>query len=195
MIRKVKPEIRTVGFDDGTFSFSSKLSRDKTVLVGVVMKGSSEVVGVLSRWITVDGMDATEAIADAVVNSRFKDLRVMMLKGITYAGFNVVDLEELHSMTGLPVVVVIRKRPDLNAMEAALRKHFEDAEERIRLLRKAPPLHEIIPGKLYIQALGVDERTAEEIVRTTTKTGLIPEPLRLAHMIASALMRGESTKE
>ena len=195
MIRKVKPEIRVVGFDDGTFSFSSKLSRDKTVLVGVVMKGSSEVVGVLSRWIRVDGRDATEAIVNAVVNSRFKDLRVIMLKGITYAGFNVVDLEELHSRTGLPVVVVIRKRPDLNAMEAALRKHFEDAEERIRLLRKAPPLHELIPGKLYVQSLGVDEKTAAEIVRVTTRTGLIPESLRLAHMIASALMTGESTKE
>jgi len=195
MIRKVKPEIRVVGFDDGTFSFSSKLLREKTVLVGVVMKGSSEVVGVLSRWITVDGSDATGAIADAVVNSRFKDLRVILLKGITYAGFNVVDLEELHSLTGLPVVVVIRKRPDLGAMEAALRKHFEDAGDRIRLLRKAPPIHELIPGKLYIQSIGVDEKTAAEIVRVTRRTGLIPEPLRLAHMIASALMTGESTKE
>jgi len=195
MIRKVKPQIRVVGFDDGTFSFSSKLNREKTILIGVVMKGSQEVVGVLSRWITVDGRDATEAIVNAVVNSRFKDLRVIMLKGVTYAGFNVVDLEELHSRTGLPVVVVIRKRPDLDAMEAALRKHFKDAEERIRLLRKAPPLHELIPGKLYIQSLGVDEKIAVEIVRVTTRTGLIPEPLRLAHMIASALMTGESTKE
>ncbi len=46
MIRKVKPQIRTVGFDDGTFSFSSKLSRGgRTILIGVVMKGSQEVVG------------------------------------------------------------------------------------------------------------------------------------------------------
>ncbi len=195
MIRKVKPEIRTVGFDDGTFSFSSKLNREKTILIGVVMKGSREVVGVLSRWITVDGRDATDLIADAVINSRFKDLRVILLKGITYAGFNVVDVERLNRETGLPVVVVVRKRPNLEAMEAALRKHFDDAEGRIELLRKAPPLHELIPEKLYIQFLGLDERTATEIVRITTRTGLVPEPLRLAHMIASALMSGESTKE
>ncbi len=195
MIRKVKPEIRVVGFDDGTFSFSSKLNREKTILIGVVMKGSQEVVGVLSRWITVDGRDATDFIADAVINSRFKDLRVILLKGITYAGFNVVDVERLNRETGLPVVVVVRKRPNLEAMEAALRKHFDDAEERIGLLRKAPPLHELIPEKLYIQFLGLDDRTATEIVRITTRTGLLPEPLRLAHMIASALMSGESTKE
>ncbi len=195
MIRKVKPEIRVVGFDDGTFSFSSKLFRERTILIGVVMKGSKEVVGVLARWITVDGKDATEKLIDAVKNSRFKDLRVVLLKGITYGGFNVVDLERLHRETGLPVIVVVRKRPDLNAMELALRKHFGDAEERIALLRKAPPLVEAIPGKLYIQAVGVDEKTAKEIVRVTTRTGFIPEPLRLAHMIASAVMTGESTKE
>ncbi len=195
MIRKVKPQIRVVGFDDGTFSFSSKIGREKTILIGVVMKGSQEVVGVLSRWITVDGTDATDAMIDAVLNSRFRDLRVILLKGITYGGFNVVDVERLYRETGLPVVVVVRKKPDLKAMETALRKHFPDAEERIELLRKAPPLAELLPGKLYIQAAGVDERTAEEIVRVTTKTGLIPEPLRLAHMIASAVMTGESTRE
>ncbi|WP_297521939.1 DUF99 family protein [Thermococcus sp.] len=195
MIRKVKPQIRVVGFDDGTFSFSSKLGRGKTVLIGVVMKGSQEVVGVLSRWITVDGRDATDAMIDAVLSSRFKDLRVILLRGITYGGFNIVDVERIYRETDLPVVVVVRKKPDLKAMESALRKHFPDAEERIELLRGAPPLFEILPGKLYLQAVGVDERTAEEIVRVTTKTGLIPEPLRLAHMIASAVMTGESTRE
>ncbi len=195
MIRKVKPQIRVVGFDDGTFSFSSKLRGEKTILVGVVMKGSQEVVGVLSRWITVDGNDATDAMIDAVNSSRFKDLRLILLKGITYAGFNVVDLERLHGETGLPVVVVIRKRPDMEAMERALRKHFSDAEERIELLRKAPPLLELIPERLYIQAVGIEGNKASEVVRVTTRTGLVPEPLRLAHMIASAVMSGESTRE
>jgi len=195
MIRKVKSQIRVVGFDDGTFSFSSKLNRERTILIGVVMKGSQEVVGVLSRWITVDGTDATDAMIDAVNSSRFKDLRVILLKGITYGGFNVVDVERLNRETGLPVVVVVRKRPDMEAMESALRKHFLDAEARVELLRKAPPLVEILQGKLYIQAIGVDERTAGEIVRVATKTGLTPEALRLAHMVASAVMTGESTRE
>ncbi|WP_297070704.1 DUF99 family protein [Thermococcus sp.] len=195
MIRRVKPQIRVAGFDDGTFSFSSKLNRGKTVLIGIVMKGSQEVVGALSRWITVDGDDATDAIIDAVLSSRFKDLRVILLKGITYAGFNVVDIERLHEETELPVIVVVRKRPDLKAMEEALKRHFHDAGERISILRRAPSLNEVIPEKLYFQALGLDREKAEEVIRVTTKTGLTPEPLRLAHMVASAVMTGESTKE
>lgn len=195
MIRKVKPQIRVLGFDDGTFSFSSKLKHEKTVLIGVVMKGSVEVVGVLARWITVDGRDVTDAMINSVNSSRFRDLRVILLKGITYAGFNVVDLQRLHDETGLPVVVVVRKKPNILAMEDALRKHFPDAEERITLLRKAPPLVELVPGKLYFQTVGLDGKTAAEVIKVTTRRGFIPEPLRLAHMIASAVMTGESKRE
>ncbi len=195
MIRKIKPQIRVIGFDDGTFSFKSKIKRDKTILVGVIMKGSQGVVGVVTRWIEVDGRDATEKMIEAINSSRFKDLRIIMLKGITYAGFNVVDVEELSRETRLPVIIVIRKRPDLQAMEKALKKHFSDAEERISLLHKAGKINELIPGKLYYQAIGVSYDQAEEIIRLTQKSSLIPEPLRLAHMIASAVMSGESKKE
>ncbi|KPU63398.1 hypothetical protein EP1X_03405 [Thermococcus sp. EP1] len=195
MIRKVKSQIRIIGFDDGTFSFKSKLNRDRTILVGVIMKGSQEVMGVVTRWIEVDGKDATEKMIEAIVNSRFKDLRIIMLKGVTYAGFNVVDVVRLNKETGLPVIVVIRKKPDLQAMEKALKKHFSDAEERISLLHKAGKIKELIPGKLYYQAVGISHEQAEEIIRLAQKSSLIPEPLRLAHMIASAVMSGESKKE
>lgn len=195
MIRKVKPQIRVIGFDDGTFSFKSKLRKGRTILVGVVMKGSQDVVGVVTRWIEIDGKDSTEKMIDAINNSRFKDLRVIMLKGITYAGFNVVDVEKLSKETGLPVITVIRKKPDLKAMEDALRKHFADADERIALLRKAGEIRELIPGKVFYQAYGLLPQQAEEIINLTQKSSLIPEPLRLAHMIASAVITGESKRE
>ena len=195
MIRKVKPQIRVIGFDDGTFSFKSKLRRDKTILVGVVMKGSQDIVGIVTRWIEIDGRDSTEKMIDAINNSRFKDLRVIMLKGITYAGFNIVDVEKLSKETGLPVIIVIRKKPNLNAMENALRKHFADADERITLLKKAGKIRELIPGKIFYQSYGIPPQQVEEIIKLTQKSSLIPEPLRLAHMIASAVMTGESKKE
>ncbi|WP_461864797.1 endonuclease dU [Thermococcus sp.] len=192
MIRKVKNQIRVVGFDDGTFRFKG---RGRTILIGVVMKGSQDVVGVLSRWITVDGRDATDKMIDSILSSRFEDLRVIMLKGITYAGFNIVDIQRLSRETGLPVVVVIRKKPDQKAMEDALRKHFPDWRERIELLKKAGEIFEMIPGRLYYQAVNIPPEQAEEIIKITQKSSLIPEPLRLAHMIASAVMTGESKRE
>ncbi len=194
-IRKVKEQIRVIGFDDGTFSLHAKVGRNKTILVGVVMKGAMDVLGVVSRWITVDGTDSTSAIIDAVNGSRFRDVRVIMLKGITYGGFNVVDVQRLSAETGLPIIIVVRKRPDLGAIEMALRKHFKDAELRIGLIRRAPPLVELIKGRVYYQCIGLDVKTAGEIIRVTMRNGLTPEPLRLAHMIASAVMTGESRRE
>ncbi|ASJ15731.1 hypothetical protein A3L04_00895 [Thermococcus chitonophagus] len=193
MIRKVKREIRVVGFDDGTFKFKAK--GEKVILVGVVMKGSMDVLGVVTRWISIDGLDATDAMIDAILSSRFKDLRVILLKGITYAGFNVVDVCRLSEETGLPVIVVIRKKPNFEAIENALRKHFPDYDVRLSLLKRGGPIRELIPGKLYYQAVGVNDETAREILTVTRRNSLIPEALRLAHMIASAVMTGESRKE
>ncbi|AFK21751.1 hypothetical protein Py04_0146 [Pyrococcus sp. ST04] len=159
------------------------------------MKGSVDVLGVVTRWITIDGLDVTDAIIDAVLSSRFKDLRVILLKGITYAGFNIVDVHRVFRETGLPVVVVIRKKPNIQAMEEALKKHFDDYEVRISLLRKSGKLVELVPGKLYYQAVGLTEEVAREVIEITRKNSLIPEALRLAHMIASAVMTGESKRE
>ncbi|BAA29140.1 DUF99 family protein [Pyrococcus horikoshii] len=193
MIRKVKKEIRVIGFDDGTFKFKSR--GDKVILVGVIMKGSSDVVGIVTRWITIDGLDVTDAIIDAINSSRFKDLRVVLLKGITYAGFNIVDVSRVFKETGLPVIVVVRKKPDIGAMESALRKHFDDYEVRIKLLRSAGKLVELIPGKLYYQAIGISYDKAAEVIQVTSRNSMVPEALRLAHMIASAVMCGESKKD
>jgi hypothetical protein len=189
---KIKPQIRVIGFDDGTFRFKGK---DKTILVGVVMKGGSDVLGVVTRWIEIDGKDATDKMIDSINKSRFKDLRVIMLKGITYAGFNIVNVKRLSEETELPVIIVIRKKPDIQAMKKALINHFDDAEERIKLLNEAGEIRELIPGKLYYQTVNLENEEAEEIIKITQRNSLIPEPLRLAHIIASAVMTGESKRE
>ncbi|MFA4646372.1 DUF99 family protein [Pyrococcus kukulkanii] len=193
MIRKVKREIRVIGFDDGTFKFKDR--GEKVILVGVIMKGSSDILGVVTRWITVDGLDVTDAMIDAILSSRFKDLRVILLKGITYAGFNIVDVSKLFEATELPIIIIIRKKPDFKAIAEALRKHFPDYPVRLSLLRKGGQIRELIPGKLYYQAIGLNDETAREIISVTRRNSMIPEALRIAHMIASAVMTGESKKE
>ena len=80
--------------------------------------------GVLRSDITRDGLDATEVISTMIKNSRhYSQLRVVMLDGITYGGFNVVDIEELYRETGLPVIVVMRAYPDFEKIRADLRFH------------------------------------------------------------------------
>ncbi|MGA9387575.1 MAG: DUF99 family protein, partial [Candidatus Bathyarchaeia archaeon] len=105
--RIVKPEIRVLGVDDGVFTPHVK---GFALIVGVVFRGGYWLDGVMHTKVRVDGLDATRKIASMIVNSpHHKQLRVIMLNGVTCAGFNVIDIEKLNAGTRLPVIAVTRE--------------------------------------------------------------------------------------
>jgi len=63
--------------------------------VGVIYRGGKFLDGVLRTEVTIDGTDSTEKIAEMVCRSKYKDIRVIMLDGLGFAGFNLVDIDEL----------------------------------------------------------------------------------------------------
>ncbi len=186
----VKPEIRILGIDD------SALLSEKVMIVGTVFRGGDWIDGVLRSEITRDGLDATEVIVKMIKNSRhYGQLRIIMLDGITYGGFNVVDIEDLYRETGLPVIVIMRSYPDFDKIRSALR-HFSDGETRWDMIRKAGEIEKLITGRngtpIYIQKSGIGAKSAEKIIRLTSIRSSIPEPLRVAHLIATGIIFGES---
>jgi uncharacterized protein len=187
----VKPEVRVLGIDDGPFTWDDPF----TDVVGVLMRGGSYVEAVLRGRVQVDGEDATMVVANLVARSRYKDaVQAVMLDGVTLGGFNVVDLDGLHTALEVPILTVTRDPPDRAAIEAALRKHFPaDAERRIALLQKHP-LERVatLHNPVWVKAVGLGMDQARDLVRATTVRGALPEPLRLAHLIAAAYKTGES---
>ena len=191
MLKTIKPEIRIVGWDDAPFTF-----RDKhTILIGVVCRGGIQIDGVIATKIKVDGKDATEKIADAVNESKHKEqLRIIMLDGITFGGFNVVDINALYEKTGLPVIVIIREKPNMHNIRKSLMK-FTDAEERWKIIKKAGEIRKyevrnrVLKGRkmLYYQTAGIDRYTSEKIINLTSLNSVVPEPLRVAHLICNGL--------
>lgn len=197
MFRKIKKEIRIIGFDDSPFSFSDK----KTFLIGVVCRGGRQIDGVVTTRIKVDGNDSTRRITECVKKSRHYDqLRVIMLDGITFAGFNVVDIEKLREKTGLPVIVAISERPDLEKMKKTMER-FGNLEKRWSLIRKAGKIHECeirnsVTGrkKIFFQCCGMNESEGKDILNISSINSLIPEPLRIAHLIGYGL-KGKNEKD
>lgn len=183
----VKAEIRVLGIDDAPF----EKERDKEVLVvGTVFRGGTVLDGLLSCKVTVDGHDATEKLATMINRSRHKpQLQLVMLKGIALGGFNVIDVKGLSRKTGLPVLVVIKQRPDFRAIRRAL-AHFPDGPARLALIRAAGKIEAV--GKLWMQRTGITRERATRAIELTATRGLIPEPLRVAHIIASGVVLGES---
>jgi endonuclease V-like protein UPF0215 family len=189
-MQEVKRKVKIVGIDDGHFSRKSK----RCIVIGCVIRGCDQVDGILSTRIKVDGLDATEKIARMIAESKFKDLRYIMLDGITFGGFNIVNIKELNSVTGLPVIAVNRKKPDKKRFVESM-KRLENFEERVKAVKDAGKIYrvEVREGVyLYIQKAGISLKHAREVLRISIKCSNVPEALRLAHLIASGVTLGES---
>ena len=191
-MRSVKDEIRILGFDDGPFK---PRSRDEVIVIGVVYRGGSFFDGVMRTEIICDELDATEKIVEVVNKSKHKEeLRVLMFKGVTIGGFNIVDIKRLHEKTDLPVIIVARKKPNLDKIKKAL-QNFDDFEKRWNFIKNAGKIYKVEIKKnksLHYQFIGLQRDEVEKIIKLSCTRSLIPEPLRVAHIIASAIVKGES---
>ena len=182
----VKAEARVIGIDDGPFI---KRKQKKVLLVGVVTRGAREIDGILSDSATVDGTDSTTIIARMVNRSKFKSqLKAILLHGVAVGGFNVIDLQKLNNLTKRPIIVVVRNYPDFASIFRALR--MLKKKKALALIKKLPPPVKV--GQIYVQYVGTDLETVKGILKITTLRAFIPEPLRIAHIIAAGIIKGES---
>lgn len=183
--RTVKPEVRVLGVDDGSFT----PHKGYAPVVGVVFRGGYWLDGVMSTKVKVDGFDATDKIATMIVESpHYRQVRIMMLEGVTFGGFNVVDIKELNALTELPVIVVTRNKPDFREIHAAVKK-LPNSAERWAAVQNAGQVFEVhtrnLAEKVYMEICGIRESDARRILQLTSTRSSIPEPLRVAHLIAS----------
>ena len=188
--RVIKPEIRVLGVDDGAFKPHVK---GQVPVIGVVFRGGFWLDGVMHTSIEVDGFDATDRIASMITgSSHYKQLRVIMLNGVTFAGFNIVDVKELNASTKLPVIAVTREKPNFESIRKAL-KNLPNSEERWKTILSAGEPTKVstrrAEAKVYMQTAGVSEDDAEKILQLTSTRSYIPEALRVAHLIASGISR------
>jgi endonuclease V-like protein UPF0215 family len=190
--RVVKPEIRVLGVDDGMFT---PHVAGWVPVVGVVFRGGYWLDGVMHTKIMVDGFDATDKISSMITGSpHFRQLRVVMLDGVTFAGFNVVDINALNAATGLPVIAVTREKPNLTEIHEAL-QHLPRGEERWHVVLSAGEIVEVAAGRgkgrIYVHVAGVSVEDARRILRLTSTRSNVPEALRVAHLIASGVSSEE----
>jgi endonuclease V-like protein UPF0215 family len=139
-----------------------------------------------------------------------------MLQGIAVGGFNVVDVRRLSAELLVPVLVVMRRPPDLLDVRRALFSDAPATRPRVRgarrkwlLIENAGSIEPLGTSRrsmrrrgpsglrsgmpcLWIQRVGLSLDAARILVRATTLHGNVPEPLRLAHLIAGGLATGHS---
>ena len=176
-----------LGIDDGPFV---KGQTEPVPLVAVMMEGADLVEGIAVDSFPVDGDAVTDYLAGWIRKLRFHaSLQGVVLGGITMAGLGVVDSAELAARLGTPVFVTTRKPP----LDAPLIQALETAglRDRIPIVERSPRARSL-EERLYLACAGIESDEGARLVRATLRKARFPEPLRIAHLIARALVTGES---
>jgi len=182
-----KKAIRALGISE---SFTKGVS-ERSVLAGVVMRSDMVIDGFTFSTVEVGGMDATERIREMYRNLNREDINLLLLNGCVISWYNVIDLNRLTEETGLPMICVTYEESE------GLEKYFEelfpdDKEERIRIYHNNGPrtLLKLHTGyDVYVRFLNMSVDEARGILEKFTSHGAIPEPLRVARLLARSIMK------
>jgi endonuclease V-like protein UPF0215 family len=162
-------------------------------LVAVACKGL-QLVHVSRTHVEVDGLDSTEKIIDLFHNNPFRlEIRLIMIDSPTVAGFNIVDPEKIFRETETPVLLLPDSPPN-GAIHDVYSHVFPNRTAQIDVLKRLPHLESMeisiktdphIHGTIYFHIIGATKEEIRPVLIYLAEYSLIPEPLRLAHVIAS----------
>ena len=176
-----------IAFDDAPFDPDH---RGDVPVVGAVYAGL-RLDGFLTGKVRRDGANSTRNLIALVEESKYREhLQLLLLQGIALAGFNVVDVHTLSRRLGLPVLVVARRQPNLASIREALLGHVPGGARKWALIQRLEPMEAC--GPVFVQRVGLDRESARQVVGRFAIHGHIPEPLRICHLMAGAMVLGES---
>jgi len=180
-----KAHPRVAAVDDGAFARTDRVAPLAAVIVSLPEHLEAACLGT----VRVDGTEGTQRVV-ALLRSlgSFEGVRAVLVDGAVVGGFNVLDLDAIQRAVRVPVVAVTRRPPDFARIASALRRWFpRTAARRLALLRR----HRLSPvptagEPILAAASGCTSADAAWLVRRTAVQGYWPEPLRIAHLLASA---------
>jgi len=183
-------EFHVVGVEDGSFYRESlNHNAEGTLLVCVLFRGKW-IESFRTDTIKMDGLDASNKLITMLQQWAFD---AVMLTGVSFAGFNLVDPTLVFEEFGKPVIVIARTKPDNVAVKNALFQHFEDWRVRWSVFEKLGPVYPIVsmPDEppLYVEVMGTTPDWAAKLIRASVTCCRIPEPVRVARLVARGLTR------
>ncbi len=159
-----------------------------SVLAGVVMRGDLVVDGLALGRASVGGDDATSRIASLYKRLRRNDVNALMVSGCILSLYNILDVDGLARRTGLPVVCLTYR--ETSGIEDAIRRHFPDrADEKLVAYRMLGPRRKVSLSSghaVFVRTSGVSETEARKVIDLFTLQGSLPEPVRVARLLARA---------
>jgi len=167
--------------------------REKSILAGVVMRADLIVDGFGFSTTTVGGMDATDSIIRLYKGLRRDDINVLLLNGCVISWYNVVDLPRLAESLEIPLICVTYEESE--GLEKYFMEYFpDDWTRRVEVYRRngaRTPIKLHTGHTILVRFLGMEENEAKILLDKFTLHGAVPEPLRVARLLARSLLRAE----
>ena len=183
-----KKGVRVLGVSE-----SFKREDEKSIAVGVVMRGDMRIDGLGFCEPEVGGIDATETLIAMYSRLGREDVRAWLLGGCIISWFNVVDSVRLREVTGVPVVCLSYNPSE--GIERYFREYFpDDWRSRIEMMDRGGQRQEVLlktGHSVFLTTSGITLDKARKLVNQFTLDGRIPEPIRVARIIAAARRRDE----
>lgn len=167
---------------------SFKKSNSTSTLGGVVMRRDLIVDGIVFGSATLKGDDSTKNIYCMLRSLRRNDINCIMLDGLIISLYNIIDGEKLNNITGIPIIAITFE--DSRGLEEHIRHHFlEKSEMKLEQYRKLGNRDQVTlrtEKSLYIRYWGLSLKGALNTLNAFTLQGSIPEPIRVAKLLARA---------
>ncbi|GBC75287.1 hypothetical protein HRbin06_00604 [archaeon HR06] len=116
---------------------------------------------------------------------------MILLDGAIISLYNIVDVEEVYNRLKRPLIVLTFKPS--KGLEEIIKKHFpEDFEERLKIYKKLGERRELTlktQYKVFYRAFGLEEGLVKKVLDKFTLQGALPEPIRVAKLIARACFK------
>jgi endonuclease V-like protein UPF0215 family len=155
------------------------------------MRADLVIDGFIFGSATLGGDDATDAVVSMFYGFERNDINLIMLRGVVISLFNIIDVERVHLETGVPVLGITFEESE--GLEQHIKHHFpQNWEQKLQLYRKIGGRKKVVlktGSTLYIRTAGINDKQAKQVLDKFTLQGAIPEPVRVAQILAHAKYR------
>ena len=157
-------------------------------LAGVIMRRDFVLDGFVFGHATIGGDDSTESILSMYGKLNRQDISFMLISGLIISMYNIVDIKRLSKECKIPVIGVTYE--ESKGLDDAIMHHFPNSyETKIKQYQNLGARIEIrlhTGYDLFVRVEGCESNEAKRLLDAFTLQGSMPEPLRIAQLLARA---------
>ena len=173
---------------------SFRQNSTRSVLSGIVMRQDYVIDGFVFGHATLEGNDATDSILQMYKKLNREDINYVLISGLIVSMYNIIDIKKIHDSLKIPIIGISYKNSP--GLENAIKHHFPNSfESKIYAYQKLGKREKITLKTfqdVFVRKEGCTLSNVKQLLNNLTLQGNIPEPLRVAHILAKSLLQEKS---